>query len=320
MKNAKREPGLNQRSSRGMSQQFPDQFAAYQDACNALGIADYSRQIIHYTSVDVLESVLKSNEIWFGRLCDLNDTEECDHFLNGVIGQLPNLLTKAELTEVEALLPMLAPLVKYQTYVSSWCEYFDAEPEGHLNMWCRYAASPTGVGLVVDSSQFQPSAITAKTLGFHVMTAKVEYVRQEKAIDLANQYFRRMSNLGYMQRLLQEKLFVAIMLAAKAPCVKHQSFLEEKEMRFLFMPGLFNALGQSHQVPTRTHSGREFFALALKNYADFALDLRIEKILKKVVIGPGRHQQARQAAARQLLDRYGLQHVETLLSDIPLAA
>ena len=301
-----------------MSQDQQDQFAMYCDTCNALGIADYSRQIVHYTSVAALESILLSNELWFGRLSDLNDTTECDHFLNGVLGRLPNLLTQAELGEVARSLPMLVPLIKYQTYISSWCEYFDAEPEGRLTMWRAYAGN--GVGLVVDSSQFQPSAITARVLGFHVMTAKVEYVRQDRAIDLANNYFLRMSNLDFMRRLLGEKKFVAIMLAAKAPCVKHHSFEEEKEMRFLFMPGLLGALGRQQPVPTKVVGPREFYRFELKKYSEFDLDLRIARILKKVVISPGRDQSARVSHVRKLLDGHGLGHVATIASDIPLAA
>lgn len=303
-----------------MSQADP-QFALYQEACSALGVADYSRRIIHYTSLDAFQGILAGKELWFGKLSDMNDAAECSHFMDGVVARLPSLITEADQPGITQILPALIPLIRDQTYISSWCEYFEAEPEGRLNMWLNYADRGAGVGLVVDSSQFQPSAITPTKLGFHVMTAKMEYVRQERAIDLANDYFLRMSNVGYMRRLFAEKMFVAGMLAAKAPCVKHQSFAEDREMRFLYMPGLLGLFGRQLPQPTMRRVGeREFFAFSLQNYAKHGLDLRIERLLKKVVIGPGRDRAGRAQTVRTLLDAHGLQNVAIEQSDIPLAA
>jgi len=299
--------------------QQPD-FDQYKRVSNALGTSDYSNQIIHYTSHRTLENILQSQELWFGNIAQMNDMSECDHFLDAVLEQSSPLLGGMNVPALEALIQQLRPAIRDDTFVSSWCEYFDAEPDGKLNMWTRYGVAGLGVGLVVDSSKFQPSTITAPNLAFHVYTSKVEYVVRDHAVDLVNNYIKRVLSLPGIGPELST---MAIMLLAKAPCVKHNGFAEEAEIRFLYMDGMRRILGQ-HTVEDRIRTTsselgeRSFYSLPLINYPQFDFDLRMETILKKVLIGPASGKLERAESVRQILDHHGLQHIAVEVSDIPL--
>ncbi|MBL4871463.1 MAG: DUF2971 domain-containing protein, partial [Robiginitomaculum sp.] len=167
-----------------------DFYNSYQRIANAMGIKDYSNQIIHYTNLNTLELILKSNELWFGSLSEMNDSTECDHFLDAVLDQSSSLLGNVPLPELEAIIEQLRPAIRNDSFISSWCEYFDADPDGKLSMWRGYGDNGRGIGLVIDSSMLLPSTITAQKLGFFVNSTQVEYVRENRAIDLANNYIR----------------------------------------------------------------------------------------------------------------------------------
>jgi hypothetical protein len=297
-------------------------FDRYRRLSSALGVADYSSRLIHYTSLQTLECVLRSRELWFGRLCDLNDSAEGNHFLDAVIEQTPKLILGSDLGGLVALLPQVRRAIKEGTFVSSWCEYFDAEPNGRLSMWRAYAPNGAGVGLVVDASQFLPSAMTPAKIGFHVMATKVDYVAPNRAVDLANDYFRRLASVDFVRATIEDKMVMANLLAIKAPCVKHDGFSEEEEIRFLYMPDLQQLFGRPRPPGSiRTGpTGRRVYAFPLQQYVEHDLDLRLETLLRRVVVGPGNNQPGRAAAVRGLLREHGLEGVEVHSSTIPLAA
>ncbi len=98
-------------------------------------MSDYSNQIIHYTSEDVLRNILETRTFWFGALSQMNDTAECDHFLDEILANSVQLLGNVQLPDLEEIIAHVRPAIRQATFVSSWCEYFDAEPNGKLSMW-----------------------------------------------------------------------------------------------------------------------------------------------------------------------------------------
>ena len=265
---------------------------------------------------------MKSNELWFGSTAQMNDTAECNHFIDAVLNQSSQLLGDIELPGLELIIEQLRPAIRDDTYISSWCEYFDVDPDGKLSMWRGYADDGEGVGLVIDSSQLQPSEITPQKVGFFVYSSKVEYVREKRVIDLANDYIRRLTTVADINATLMENLNMAITLLAKAPCVKHDGFKEEEEVRFLYMRGMRKILGSSRtdEIIKRVGSGKDsrtFYAFPLLNYTEFDYDLRLSSLLKKIVIGPAKNQEVRANKIRQLLNHYNLHHVTVEMSNIP---
>lgn len=303
--------------------QTPGAFDLYRRSSNALGIGDYSNRIIHYTTEEALGKIIETNSLLFGSISQMNDTTECDHFLDHVLENSHRLLGSVDLPGLQQLITNLRPAIRDQTYVSSWCEYFESEPNGKLSMWRAYGDNGLGVGLVVDSAQLQPSALTAQKIGFHVYSTKVEYVRDNRAVELANNYLRRIASMPENAGALQQRMQMAIMLLAKAPCVKHIGFEEEEEVRFLYMKGLNHLLGGLEsserivQIGEPPHK-REYYVFPLDDYDQFGFDLRIGSVLRRVIVGPAGDAAERAARITQMLKSHMLGHVEVLLSKIPL--
>lgn len=194
-----------------------EEFARYQRICSALGIRDFSNLLIHYTSVAALDAILTSGELWFGKLADLKDTAECDHFVDGVLKNASRLIPMADPRVIAQVLQQYRDMMKNDTYVSSWCEYSTAEPEGSLLMWREFGDDGDGVGLVIDSSQFLASAIKREHLAFGVLSARMDYVHKDRATDFANDMFTRLANVEFVGADVPKIIGVAAVLLSKAP-------------------------------------------------------------------------------------------------------
>jgi hypothetical protein len=297
-----------------------EQFALYQRTVSALGIGDFSSLLVHYTSVATLEAILHSRELWFGRLSDLKDTAECDHFIDGVLQNASSLVPIADPNVIAATARHFRQAVRNETCVSSWCEYSLAEPEGKLGMWREFGDDGAGVGIVIDSSQFLASAIKREHLSFGIYSARMEYVHKDRVSDHANDMFKRVANIAMPGTDVMRKLMVAALVLGKAPCVKCHSYREEQEIRFMRMSPTLNGgiAGPTVQrFATVRGKQRAFAALPLKDYPQNSLDLRVERILKRVVVGPKGDRAAREQRVKALLAKHGLGHMPVVVSDIP---
>ena len=253
----------------------------------------------------------------------MNDTAECDHFFDEILANSVQLLGNVPLPGLEEIIAHVRPAIRQETFVSSWCEYFDAEPNGKLSMWRSYAKQGTGVGLVVDSTQMLPSQLTPQKINFHVYSTTVDYIRANRTVAHANDALRRIASLPELSSTLVEKLQMAVFLLAKSPCIKHDGFSEEEEVRFLYMKGLLNLFGQGDQyeIVHSIHSQgteKRFYAFSLQEYPLFDFDFRIETVLKKVVIGPAEGKEERAERVSQMLGAHRLGHVKVELCDVPL--
>lgn len=290
-------------------------FRDYQRLSEALGVSDYSARIIHYTSMRNLERILETGELWFGCLVDMNDTSECQHFIRALQTRMPASL-ESRLPLLPTILATLGSSVRGNTFASSWCEYHDDQPDGRLSMWRLYAEDAAGVGIVVDSSQFQPSSITAENLNFNVHTSNITYLKEDEVIGHAVESLDAIDRANLDFQPQAHSLAAAMMLLSKATCVKHQGYSEEQEIRFLhsgWIPGISGPSNMRRSAET----GRTYFGLPLLDFPSANFDLRPASILKRIVIGPKSGREERAETVRQLLNAHNLAGVEVIVSDIP---
>jgi len=289
----------------------------------AAGAADYSNQIVHYTAEESLYRILEGNELWFGRIDQMNDASEYDHYWNAVervitelAPDLPPELLRLGLAETDKL-------IRNSAYISSWCEYFDETPEGSLQMWRAYGDAGRGVAAVIDSSKLQPSALTANKFNFFVNSSKVQYVRTDDVRRTSEQLLVKIRESGVLENIPNAAVALGAMLAAKAPTSKHHSFREEQEIRFLALPAFAGAANRFFpencmREVVSNNGNKFFFAMPLVKWDQFDFDLRLSTVLRKILIGPLNDPTKRRDRVRERLDRQGLQHVSTEIVDIPL--
>ncbi len=296
-------------------------FDTYKALEQLIGATDYSDRIIHYSRLQTLENILRSNELWFGHLSDMNDTSECKYFLSAIEPALNELIIAPSLDPVRDFLKQSINRAFSETFISSWCEYGPRNRDGSLPMWQVYGDDGQGIGIIVDSSSFQPSRLTPSKVNFFITNSRVKYFTKEEASSHARDVARRVSKGFNFENELNELMSIAIMLATMAPTVKHPSFEHEKEIRFISMdpiPEFRPMRGDVSISELDVRSKRRRFAqLPLRNYPEYEFDLSITNILKAVLVGPGADQKDRADAVRALLGQFDLSHVEVILSDIP---
>jgi hypothetical protein len=299
------------------------QFALYKRIEKARGTTDFCGRLIHYTKLATLEKILGTKTLWLGRLSDMNDFREVDHFLDGILEAIPTLIPGRPAASVADFLNLQREVLRKNTYASSWCEYPEERKDGVLSMWGRYAPAPEGIGIVIDSAQFQPSALAPQNLGFFLNVAKMAYVADGEVRSFAARLLDKVSTVLPV-RDLDPRLTIGSLLA-QATCVKHDGFEEEKEVRFLSIGG-FVMTEEAMGIPARNFpslaknavSGREFLAVPLENYPNHEIDLSIDKLLRGVVVAPGPDRDLRIENTRAVLRRHGYAHVPVIASGIPL--
>lgn len=296
-------------------------FETYKAVEKIIGTKDYSDKIIHYTKISNFENILNSRELWFGHISDMNDTSECQHFLSGIKGAFDKSFESLMLTDYWPIISSARSRILNETYVSSWCEYTSQHPDGSLPMWQEYGDNGQGIGLIVDSSNFQPSNLTPQKIQFFITNSQIEYLSSDRTLEYAAELTDRISKGIHFSDESLRLFSTALMLLAKAPTIKHQSYSHEREVRFLSIDPIPDIRPMRGGVLTteKQISGRykSFVRLPLKNYPSYGFDLSIEKILLSVLLGPGEDQDERSNKVRHLLDRFGLQHVHILRSSIP---
>jgi hypothetical protein len=300
-----------------------DEFETYKSISQALGFSDYAPLLIQYGGVGSLESILKSNELWFGDLGGMNDGSECNHFIDAVYNSIEEVVPEEYILLARSLIDQHRDSLKNRSFASSWCEYTPECRAGDNLMWKSYADSAGPIAYIIDSTQFMPSHINAKRMEFFIFSNRVTYVQREHAADLLQQDLDKLRTLGFLEDKAQNGILTALLLLAKAPAIKHESFRGEKEIRFLFSPVLLELMGK--QIPTfqyqqspKSGISRTYMRFPLKEYGQFDLDFSMRRMLKQVLIGPSRNQLATEEAIRKILTRHQLNSVEVVRSDSPL--
>ncbi len=311
--------------SGGFVRSAASQIAQYKAVESALGTADFSGQLMHYTTFKSLELMATNKTLWFGQVSEMNDPSEFDHYTNGILETLYSLRIPGDLSQVESEIRRRAQTIKLGTYSSSWCEYYESEPSGLLDMWRTYGEGGAGVGIVIDSAQFLPSNITAEKLAFPLNASKVKYIPRSNIDAECNDMFRRLSNVPSINSSPWQVGIIVPLLLAKAPCIKHHSYAPEQEVRFLYydafrreFPGLFPPTQEFLTLAKSDDGNRSFLVLPLRDYPEFGINLTPEYIIKRIVVGSNSDPDHSKARATAILEDNGIQGIEVITSDIPM--
>jgi hypothetical protein len=120
--------------------------------------------LAHYTSIQALEAILRSNEVWFSNPLFMNDIEEVRFGIN--VGA--NLfLTSTELESAcgnkERFNLLRSKFIQYydafvneyviDTYIFCLSEHVKDDTDGLLSMWRGYGGNGSGVAIVFDAGK-----------------------------------------------------------------------------------------------------------------------------------------------------------------------
>lgn len=254
--------------------------------------------LAHYTSVNVLESILSNNEIWFSNPLNMNDVEEVRFgILEGAkaFRQHRGLLDSVGTEKYQKLISYFDVIhndfsrkAALDIYVLCLSEHNNALNDGLLSMWRGYADNGNGVALVFDSAKLQADPDSP------LMLEKVKYASTHERLEWINNKIDEIVKLTKNQSLSDEDLLdIASVYFERikifALFTKHIGFSEEKEWRFVYLMErdkneVLTPLLDYNVGPKGVESKLKFKFEPRKGLKQ--KNISLETFLKEIILGP----------------------------------
>ncbi len=289
--------------------------------------------LAHYTSIQVMESILKNSEIWFSNPLFMNDLQEMRFGLNEGTTFFSNMepLKKAGGNEARAeiLQRSYFHFFKYfddhqafDTYIFCLAEHDPQDNDGLLSMWRGYGQHGNGAAIV-----FDPSKVTLVPTS-PLIFSKVFYVRDDERIAQVQSNLTSWVELTERLALPDDKLHLAAYAAFSlvkglALVTKHSGFSEEKEWRVVYNPerdttGALKPFLKYHIGNRGVEPKLKYQVGHIANVS--APDLALERIVERIILGPSLSSPLALRSVQRMLDSIEKPHYKPLLrpSTIPL--
>ncbi|HEY5047267.1 MAG TPA: DUF2971 domain-containing protein [Rhizomicrobium sp.] len=289
--------------------------------------------LAHYTSIQVMESILKNSEIWFSNPLFMNDLQEMKFGLYEGTRFFSNIeqLKKAGGNEARAEILQRSYFQSFNhfdvneafdTYIFCLAEHDPSDNDGLLSMWRGYGQHGNGAAIV-----FDPSKITLVPTS-PLLFSKVSYVRGDERAAQVQSNLDSWVELTARLDLPDEKLHLAAYAAFSlvkglALVTKHSGFSEEKEWRVVYNPGR-DTTGALKPF-LNYHIGNRGVEPKLKYQVGHlanvsAPDLALERLIDRIILGPSLASPLALRSVQRMLDNIRKPHYKPLLrpSTIPL--
>jgi hypothetical protein len=202
--------------------------------------------LAHYTSISVLEKIMRTDEIWLSNPLFMNDLEEVRFGLQ----QGTRLFLQNEAVAQACGTPSRVLLLRnafshyynqfdqeqaFDTYVFCLSEHDPANTDGLLSMWRGYGGQGNGAALV-----FNTNFVTREEDTPLVLT-RVHYNSAELRIEWLNRKLQKFCEILTNSVIPDDKLYIAAYVFFQtikffALKSKHDGFREEREWRIIYMP------------------------------------------------------------------------------------
>lgn len=289
-------------------------------------------RFVHYTSADSALKILESKELW------LRDTKCMDDYMEMRHGfeLLRSFFTEeklekefiAALDQVELgaaqdaikLFNQWWADVGFDVFLASMSEHSESEDfHGRLSMWRAFGGGASSVALVFKlpmysrvadnlSLQLNPVMYSEILDGQKMLQTVIKNVKEE---------LEYLKNIGHEQLV---KWIFALLLSG-VTCSKHVGFREEREWRVIHIPKMWPSKDVTSNIETIRGIPQTIFKvpLSLEN-SDIADDLKLAKILDRIIIGPSQFAVPLKQTFTQILEKLGVENAseKVFISGIPV--
>lgn len=264
-------------------------------------IEEFRPLLAHYTSIENLENIVRSSELWLSHPLVMNDSEEVTF---GVIFGVEAFERNEKLADVLGFDNRRLQLLRgvreaaqhyyandlFDTYVLCLSQHDPSDRDGRLSMWRGYGGRGSGAAIVFDTSKIEINPASP------LIIAKVEYATAAERLqwldDLVSKIVEFMrgkilsdDDLAEIGKIAFERIKLAAIFS------KHSGFSEELEWRVVYMPerdpeGLMKPYLHYHN----SHRGFEP-KLRLKvepKNGVMSGEMSLEKLVDRIIIGPSR--------------------------------
>lgn len=256
--------------------------------------------LAHYTSLDVLEKIVRSNEVWFSHPMLMNDHAEVrGGLLEGVTfleqsDILKSALSRENYTNIlsgfHVELSNYGNVHLFDTFIFSLSEHDPEDNDGRLSMWRGYGANGNGVAIVFDPRKLSYG------VNIPLILDRVEYRSRDEQRTWMSEKLSKLiavietlsltgTDFEYTGRMLFHCLKIAALFC------KHKGFEEEREWRIVYLPE--HDAAQLHKHELSFFNGPRGLEPKLKYkiepIPDVTIpDLSLGKIIDRIILGPSR--------------------------------
>ena len=291
------------------------------------------RALVHYTSAETGAKIIKSKKLWLRNARNTNDKSEIIYSLSKFEISFKKYSDSYEKLFYE--IDRVSGPQKFANFArgyflniidQSFISCFSNHPAGDLklqdfgklSMWRAYG-SANAVCIVLNAKNIFDTNI-------ELLRAPLIKIRYDGEYFFNNELERFLFELNKNISLLKSDPELAFDLIAykmqiDVLSVKHPSFKEEEEYRIVFSPSAPSEIVKNPHVETINGLPELFYSVPLDLVGnDESCDLRIEKVIKKIVIGPSNAQEQLRASFEHLLRESGVSNAETRvqIADVPL--
>jgi hypothetical protein len=288
--------------------------------------------LAHYTSVQTLDSILRTRQIWLSNPLLMNDRSEVAYGRQSGIQlfALSEEVKQACKTTArwDRLSSALLHYMNYyddqhilDTYVLCLSQHEPGDTDGLLSMWRAYGANGNGVAIVFDTSKILPVD------GFPIILAPVAYLKPEERNLQLQTYLSTVAKVLSTESIADDQIYLAAYayferLKLFSLFTKHHGFAEEREWRAVYMPDRDNNnfLKDMIGYTTTTRGAEPKLKLNLNDLKTyFGEDFTLDNLISQIVIGPTIASAIQRRSMRKLLESAGSKELaeKCVFSDIP---
>ncbi|MDR3440653.1 DUF2971 domain-containing protein [Telmatospirillum sp.] len=288
--------------------------------------------LAHYTSIPVLEAILRNNEVWLSNPLFMNDMEEVRFGINSGANLF---LTSAEIesacrtkerfdllkSSFNHYFDMFARDHALDTYIFCLSEHSKDDTDGLLSMWRGYGGNGAGAAIVFDSARINVRNSSP------LIIAKVQYGSTEDRKTWLQQRVTQFSEIVGEANLPDDKLYLGSYwfferLKLFSVFTKHKGFEEEKEWRVAYMRDRdasksFDRMFSYWVGPRGVEPKLKFKIEHISGITED--DFSLSKIVERIILGPSLSSPLAHAAIDRMIDTLGLSNLKDLVktSTIP---
>ena len=280
---------------------------------------DFSNKYLaHYTSISNIENILDSEEIWFSNPLLMNDRQELRF---GIFESRNKVYLHEDLKKsckgndnfnsfirfYEEFIDNFDYNHAFDTYVFCFSEYKEKDcNDGSLSMWRGYGDNGNGGAIVFDGSKIEKSDKPLFIIG------EVEYLSEDQMHDKIDQKIKELSSIIEKEESITDdflKMTANILFERMkmfSLLTKHKGFSEEKEWRAIYTPMYCQNLDEMLSY-SKGRNGLEpklkFKIEPIENVT--SKDLSLEKLIHKIILGPGISGKMSEKTFQRMLDNLG---------------
>ena len=255
--------------------------------------------LAHYTSVEVLEKILKTDEVWLSNPLYMNDIEELEYGMNTGAEALrasAHIVDATRTPEVhrklvahfDRLFTEFDAKHALDTFVLCLSEHEPDDNDGLLSMWRGYGARGSGVAIVFDTAKLGAIEHSPLILGNVHYASHLERevwieTKLEQMAGVLRAHPTTDDNLLAVARAWIERLKVFSLFT------KHDGFSEEREWRVVYMSerDAADRLGRMHGYLITARGVEPKLKLKLASVPGVMdASVGIEALTDRIILGP----------------------------------